>query len=76
MNTFSRLLPTLFKDPPPKYAFELSEAGISFTTFDSARQIQFAPLEAGVINAALDALEGATTSIRTVIVPTAVPART
>jgi type IV pilus assembly protein PilM len=50
MNTFSRLLPTLFKDPPPKYAFELSEAGISFTTFDSARQIQFAPLEAGVIS--------------------------
>jgi len=34
------------------------------------------PLEAGAINAALDALEGATTSIRTVILPTAVPART
>jgi len=34
------------------------------------------PLDAGAINAALDQLEGATTSIRTVIVPTAVPART
>ena len=50
MNSLSSLLPTLFKDPPPKYAFELSEAGISFTTFDSARQIKFAPLEAGVIS--------------------------
>ena len=50
MNTFSRLLPALFKDPPPKYAFELSEAGISFTTIDSARAIKFEPLEAGVIS--------------------------
>ena len=50
MNTFSNLLPTLFKDPPPKYAFELSEAGIAFTTFGSSRDIKFEPLEPGVIS--------------------------
>src|SRR5438477_892188 len=42
-------LASLFKDPPPAYAFELSEAGIATADIPSA-QIGFHPLTAGTIS--------------------------
>src|SRR5947208_14470337 len=42
-------LASLFKDPPPAYAFELSEAGIATADVPRA-QIGFHPLTAGTIS--------------------------
>jgi type IV pilus assembly protein PilM len=42
-------LASLLKDPPPAYAFELSEAGIAFARVAEPRQVNFAPLEAGAL---------------------------
>jgi type IV pilus assembly protein PilM len=41
---------TLFKDPPPAYAFELSEAGISSAELAKAPQTAFHPLTPGTIS--------------------------
>jgi type IV pilus assembly protein PilM len=43
-------LATLFKDPPPAYAFELSEAGISSAELARAPQTGFHPLTPGTIS--------------------------
>ena len=43
-------LATLFKDPPPAYAFELSEAGIASAELAKAPQTEFHPLTAGTIS--------------------------
>jgi type IV pilus assembly protein PilM len=48
--SIEHLLPALLKDPPPSYAFELSEAGIEFATVGSAPQFKFEPLDPGVIS--------------------------
>src|SRR5207253_10986447 len=42
-------LANLLKDPPPGYAFELSEAGIAFAKIGNAPQINFQPFEEGVL---------------------------
>ncbi len=42
-------LPSVFHDPPPAYAFEVSEAGIAFAPSNSA-DIQFHEIEPGVIS--------------------------
>src|SRR5579864_2529808 len=42
-------LANLLKDPPPAYAFELSEAGIAFARVAEPAQVNFTPLEAGVL---------------------------
>lgn len=42
-------LASLLKDPPPAYAFELSEAGIAFARVAEPAHINFTPLEAGVL---------------------------
>ena len=39
----------LLKDPPPAYAFELSEAGIAFARVAEPAQVNFMPLEPGVL---------------------------
>jgi len=39
----------LLKDPPPAYAFELSEEGIAFARVDEPAAGQFLPLSAGVL---------------------------
>ena len=39
----------LFSDPPPAYAFELSEAGIAFAAVKAAGEVRFQALEPGVI---------------------------
>ena len=43
-------LAALFKDPPPAYAFELSEAGIASADMAKAPQTAFHPLAAGAIS--------------------------
>ena len=43
-------LASLFKDPPPAFAFELSEAGISSAEMARAPQTAFHPLTAGTIS--------------------------
>lgn len=40
----------LWKDPPPSYAFELSEAGIAFARIGPAPQIHFQPFEEGMLS--------------------------
>lgn len=40
---------TLLKDPPPAYAFELSEAGIAFAKLGGPPQVNFNPFEEGVL---------------------------
>src|SRR5437899_9275932 len=42
-------LASLFKDPPPAYAFELSEAGIAVADMTSAPRTAFHPLTPGTI---------------------------
>jgi type IV pilus assembly protein PilM len=42
-------LANLLKDPPPAYAFELSEAGISFARVAEPAQLIFKPFAAGVL---------------------------
>jgi type IV pilus assembly protein PilM len=49
--SFESLLPSLLKDPPPAYAFELSEAGIAVATVTSAPQFKFETFEPGVVSA-------------------------
>jgi type IV pilus assembly protein PilM len=43
-------LPALFNDPPPSYAFEISEAGIASADMARAPQTSFHPLSAGTIS--------------------------
>src|SRR3979411_991210 len=40
----------LLKDPPPGYAFELSEAGIAFAKIGGVPRINFQPFEEGVLS--------------------------
>ena len=40
----------LLKDPPPSYAFELSESGIAFAKIGATPQINFQPFEPGVLS--------------------------
>jgi type IV pilus assembly protein PilM len=42
-------LASLLKDPPPAYAFELSEAGIAFARMAEPAHVNFTPFEAGVL---------------------------
>jgi len=55
MSALAKLLPSqllpvkLFKDPPPNYVFELSEAGIAFAKMGASPQINFQPFEEGVL---------------------------
>src|SRR6266436_986048 len=42
-------LASLFKDPPPAYAFELSEAGIASADMAKTPQTEFHPLTPGTI---------------------------
>ena len=42
-------LANLLKDPPPAYAFELSETGIAFARVAEPAQMKFTPLESGVL---------------------------
>ena len=46
MSVFANLL----KDPPPAYAFELSELGVAFARTGGAPQIDFHPFEPGVLS--------------------------
>jgi type IV pilus assembly protein PilM len=43
-------LAALFQDPPPSYAFELSEAGIAIAEMAKAPQTEFRPLAPGAIS--------------------------
>jgi len=45
MNSLANLL----KDPPPTYAFELSEAGIAFARVNEPKHANFLPFDAGVL---------------------------
>jgi type IV pilus assembly protein PilM len=45
-----RRLGHLLKDPPPEYAFELSEEGIAWARCGSHPEIGFQPLEPGVVS--------------------------
>jgi type IV pilus assembly protein PilM len=49
VSILSRLSHVL-KDPPPEYAFELSEAGIAWARLGAHPQVGFQPLEPGVIS--------------------------
>ena len=42
-------LRNLLKDPPPAYAFELSEAGVAFAKIAPEPQVNFQPFEEGVL---------------------------
>ena len=42
-------LANLLKDPPPAYAFELSEAGIAFARVAEPRQVNFTPFQPGTL---------------------------
>src|SRR4051794_35130256 len=42
-------LASFFQDPPPAYAFEISEAGIACASMANAPQIDFHPLSPGTI---------------------------
>ena len=42
-------LASLLQDPPPAYAFELSEAGIAFARVADPAQVTFTPLQSGVL---------------------------
>lgn len=43
-------LATLFQDPPPAYAFEISEGGIAAADMAKAPQTEFRPLPPGVVS--------------------------
>ncbi len=43
-------LAALFQDPPPAFAFELSEAGIAVADMSNAPQIEFRPIPPGAIS--------------------------
>ncbi|MEO7651026.1 MAG: hypothetical protein ABIZ80_11205 [Bryobacteraceae bacterium] len=43
-------LASLFKDPPPLFAFELSQAGIAMATLAKPAAIEFLPLAPGVLS--------------------------
>lgn len=43
-------LPAVFKDPPPAFAFEVSEAGIAFAPASRPGEVRFHPIEPGVIS--------------------------
>ena len=43
-------LANILKDPPPAYAFELSESGIAFAKIGQVPQINFQPFEEGVLS--------------------------
>src|SRR5260370_7756489 len=43
-------LASLFQDPPPAYAIELSEAGIAMADIAKAPQTEFRPLAPGTIS--------------------------
>src|SRR5579864_8342057 len=45
MNLFA----SLFKDPPPAYAFELSEQGIALAGVSQPGQVGFTPFDPGVL---------------------------
>ncbi len=49
MSVWSRLS-HLLKDPPPEYAFEVSEAGIAWARLGAHPQVGFQPLEPGVVS--------------------------
>jgi len=42
-------LANLLKDPPPAYAFELSEAGLAFARVSEPQQADFVPFESGTL---------------------------
>src|ERR1700680_815151 len=42
-------LASILQDPPPAYAFELSEAGIAFARVADPAQVTFTPLQSGVL---------------------------
>jgi type IV pilus assembly protein PilM len=42
-------LANILKDPPPAYAFELSEAGIAFARVGEPAQVNFVPFQTGVL---------------------------
>lgn len=46
---FPVLLTKALSDPPPRYAFEISEAGLAVARIGKQPEIAFQPLEAGVI---------------------------
>jgi type IV pilus assembly protein PilM len=46
MASFANIL----KDPPPAYAFELSESGIAFAKIGQTPQVNFQPFEEGVLS--------------------------
>jgi type IV pilus assembly protein PilM len=48
--SFLDSLPALFQDPPPAFAFEVSEAGIAFAPSNRTGEVQFHPLEPGVVS--------------------------
>lgn len=48
--TLPRSLSALWKDPPPALAFELSEAGITMARTGRVPQLDFQPLDPGVIS--------------------------
>jgi type IV pilus assembly protein PilM len=43
-------LPTLFRDPPPAYVFEVSEAGIAFAASNRGTDVQFHEFEPGIVS--------------------------
>lgn len=47
---FLRRLPALLTDPPPAYAFELSEAGIAMARIGKAPELDFRPLPPGTLS--------------------------
>lgn len=48
--SFLDSLPPLLKDPPPAFAFEVSEAGIAFSPTGRGAQARFHELEPGVVS--------------------------
>src|ERR1035438_1655616 len=44
------LFANILKDPPPAYAFELSESGIAFAKIGQVPQVNFQPFEEGVLS--------------------------
>ncbi|MBI4873383.1 MAG: hypothetical protein HY822_01980 [Acidobacteria bacterium] len=49
MSVFSRLR-HVFRDPPPEYAFELSESGLAWARLSAHPKLGFQPIEPGVIS--------------------------
>ncbi len=48
--SFLHSLPALFQEAPPAYVFEVSEAGVAFSSPNRSGEIQFHPFEPGVIS--------------------------